>query len=89
VRPALQIESPDPWQQTLPAPLALSTNGVDLVKLAVEVTRIVPASGNLSVCRQQFSSGWGRTHPTQSAPGFRCVTRCRVLVELTGDGIAR
>ena len=38
-------------------PLALSTNGIDPVNLAVEVTRLVPASGNLAVCGQQFWLG--------------------------------
>jgi transposase InsO family protein len=37
----------------VPAPLTLSTNGIDPVNLAVEFTRVVPPSGNLTVCRQQ------------------------------------
>lgn len=41
----------------LPAPLVMSANGVDSVNLAVEVTRVVPASGNLTVCGQQFWLG--------------------------------
>jgi hypothetical protein len=50
-RPA-PIESQD--RPPLPAPLVLSTNGIDSVNLAVEVTRVVPASGNLTACGQQF-----------------------------------
>jgi len=42
---------------TLPAPLVVSANGVDPVNLAVEVTRTVPASGNLTVAGQQFWLG--------------------------------
>jgi hypothetical protein len=38
----------------LPAPLVTSANGVDPVNLAVEISRTVPASGNLTVCGQQF-----------------------------------
>jgi hypothetical protein len=40
-----------------PAPLTLSSNGVDPVDLAVEFARLVPASGNLTVCGQQFWLG--------------------------------
>jgi hypothetical protein len=40
-----------------PAPLVLSTNGIDPVNLAVEFTRVVPLSGNLTVCGQQFWFG--------------------------------
>jgi Integrase core domain len=43
----------DPAAPAMPAPLMLSANGVDPVNLAVEFTRVVPASGNLTVCRQQ------------------------------------
>jgi transposase InsO family protein len=56
-RPAPPIESQDPPRETLPAPLVLSANGVDPVNLAVEVTRVVPASGNLTLCGQQFWLG--------------------------------
>jgi hypothetical protein len=37
--------------------LVLSTNGIDPVNLAVEFTRVVPVSGNLCVCGQQFWRG--------------------------------
>jgi hypothetical protein len=56
-RPAPPIESQNPPQEALPAPLVLSANGVDPVNLAVEVTRIVPGSGNLTIHRQQFWLG--------------------------------
>ncbi len=42
------------------APLVLSANGVDPVNLAVEFTFIVPPSGNLRVCQQQFWLGTER-----------------------------
>jgi hypothetical protein len=35
-------------------PVQVSSNGGEPVGLAVEVTRVVPASGNLTVCGQQF-----------------------------------
>ncbi|MFD2768598.1 IS481 family transposase [Micromonospora eburnea] len=57
-RPAPTAESQDP--PALPAPLVLSANGVDPVNLAVEITRTVPASGNLAVCGQQFWLGPAR-----------------------------
>ncbi|GAA2387587.1 hypothetical protein GCM10010170_098590 [Dactylosporangium salmoneum] len=38
-------------------PLVMSANGVDPVNLAVQLTRVVPASGNLGVCGQQFWLG--------------------------------
>ncbi|WP_231934891.1 integrase core domain-containing protein [Micromonospora viridifaciens] len=57
-RPAPPTESQDP--PALPAPLVLSANGVDPVNLAVEITRTVPASGNLAVCGQQFWLGPAR-----------------------------
>ncbi|MEU5726362.1 IS481 family transposase [Micromonospora sp. NPDC047738] len=57
-RPAPPAESQDP--PALPAPLVLSANGVDPVNLAVEITRTVPASGNLAVCGQQFWLGPAR-----------------------------
>src|SRR6266545_1843198 len=41
----------------LPAALAVSPNGGEPVNLAVEVTRMVPASGNLGVAGQQFWLG--------------------------------
>jgi hypothetical protein len=42
----------------------VSTNGVDPVDLAVEFTRIVPLSGNLCVCGQQFWLGPDRAGAT-------------------------
>jgi hypothetical protein len=39
------------------ASLVVSANGIDPVKLAVETDRIVPDSGNLTVCGQQFWLG--------------------------------
>jgi Integrase core domain len=41
----------------LPAALVVSSNGVDPVDLAVEFTRVVPVSGNMTVCGQQFWLG--------------------------------
>jgi Integrase core domain len=38
-------------------PVVLSRNGADPVNLAVEIERMVPASGNLTVCGQQFWFG--------------------------------
>jgi hypothetical protein len=35
----------------------LSANGIDPVNLVVEFTRVIPASGNLTVCGQQFWLG--------------------------------
>lgn len=35
----------------------VSANGVDSVNLAIEIDRIVPTSGNLAVCGQQFWLG--------------------------------
>lgn len=51
---------PPPRKELDPAQaagLVLSADGIDPVNLAVEFTRIVPASGNLSVCGQQFWLG--------------------------------
>jgi hypothetical protein len=39
------------------AALVVSSNGVDPVDLAVEFTRVVPVSGNMTVCGQQFWLG--------------------------------
>lgn len=60
---------PEPEPQTEPvvmppaqaetAQLAMPADGTDVVDLAVEFTRVVPASGNLAVCGQQF---WLGTH---------------------------
>jgi hypothetical protein len=41
----------------MPAALLMSSNGVEPVNRAVEVDRMVPASGNLTVCGQQFWLG--------------------------------
>jgi hypothetical protein len=46
--------------------LVLSTNGVDPVNLAVQFTRVMPASGNLAVCGQQFWLGPDRAGATIS-----------------------
>jgi hypothetical protein len=43
--------------EALPAELVVSANGVDPVNLAVEIRRVIPASGNLGVCGQQFWLG--------------------------------
>jgi hypothetical protein len=49
-----------PARPPQPAPLMMSANGVDPVNLAVQITRTVPASGNLGMCGQHF---WlGPTH---------------------------
>jgi transposase InsO family protein len=48
---------PAPPQESLPNPVLVSANGVDPVNLAVEVDRVVPGSGNLQVCGQQFWLG--------------------------------
>jgi hypothetical protein len=45
-------------------PLVLPANGVDPVSLAVEFTRVVPPSGNLCVCQQQFWLGLDRVGAT-------------------------
>jgi hypothetical protein len=42
----------------------LSTNGVDPGDLAVELARLVPLSGNLCVCGQQFWLGPDRAGTT-------------------------
>jgi hypothetical protein len=64
---------PDPTATPAPAPtsaasvtppLLLSANGVDPVDLAVEFTRVVPLSGNLCVCGQQFWLGPDRAGAT-------------------------
>jgi transposase InsO family protein len=48
----------------MPTSRLLSTNGVDPVDLAVEFTRVVPLSGNLAVCGQQFWLGPDRAGAT-------------------------
>ncbi len=63
---------PDPPQTSVPVaagpgtptPPVLSANGADPVNLAVEFTRVVPASGNLTVCGQQFWLGPDRAGTT-------------------------
>ncbi|WP_446723588.1 integrase core domain-containing protein [Micromonospora sp. S4605] len=52
--------SHDQQPDTTAAPLVMAANGVDPVNLAVEITRTVPASGNLAVCGQQFWLGPAR-----------------------------
>jgi transposase InsO family protein len=65
-RPALPAPRPaEPATAAAPATvevappdaLVASANGVDPVNLAVEISRVVPASGNLGVCGQQFWLG--------------------------------
>lgn len=46
------------------APPMLATNEADPVDLAVEFTRVVPSSGNLAVCGQQFWLGPDRAGST-------------------------
>jgi transposase InsO family protein len=41
------------------APLVVAANGIDPVNLAVQIDRVVPASGNLGVCGHQFWLGPG------------------------------
>ena len=53
-----------PVVPVLPAPLVSSANGVDPVNLAVEFTRVVPGSGNVTVCGQQFWLGPDRAGTT-------------------------
>jgi transposase InsO family protein len=56
--------APTPATPVTPAPLVPSSNGVDPVDLAVEFTRVVPLSGNLCVCGQQFWLGPDRADAT-------------------------
>jgi hypothetical protein len=49
---------------TVPSELGVVTNGVEPVDLAVEFTRVVPLSGNLCVCGQQFWLGPDRAGAT-------------------------
>jgi transposase InsO family protein len=58
--PAVVDRAASPTPAPPRAPVAMSANGVDRVDLAVEVTRTVPASGNLTVCGQQFWLGTAR-----------------------------
>ncbi|MFG1755237.1 IS481 family transposase [Streptosporangium sandarakinum] len=62
------LPGPETEPETLAEPVALAptpvktatpADGIDPVDLAVEFTRVVPASGNLTVCGQQF---WLGTH---------------------------
>jgi hypothetical protein len=55
---------PEPPMLPLPRPpleepIVMSANGVDPVNLAVQIERVVPASGNLGVCGHQFWLGPG------------------------------
>jgi transposase InsO family protein len=60
-----QRQAPTPAAEgVVTPPLVLSANGVDPVNLAVEFTRVVPASGNLCVCQQQFWLGPDRAGTT-------------------------
>ncbi|MGI5238590.1 DDE-type integrase/transposase/recombinase [Dactylosporangium sp. CA-139066] len=51
------IEHAGAVQATVAPPVVMSANGVDPVNLAVELASVVPASGNLGVCGQQFWLG--------------------------------
>ncbi|WP_344085009.1 integrase core domain-containing protein [Luedemannella helvata] len=71
LKPAIAEPQPDPAPAPVPVttmpttpPLTLSTNGVDPVDLAVEFTRAVPLSGNVSVGGQQFWLGPDRAGTT-------------------------
>lgn len=59
--PPTALPNPPRSQSQQPAatttPLVMDANGVDPVNLAVEITRTVPACGNLAVCGQQFWLG--------------------------------
>lgn len=70
LRPAGALPGPEAEPATVPEPavasaqvettrLVMPVNGIGPIDLAVEFTRIVPASGNLTVCGQQF---WLGTH---------------------------
>jgi hypothetical protein len=56
VVPAIPVlPSPRPAPQPVTAPqLVMSANGVDPVNLAVQIDRVVPTCGNLTVCGHQF-----------------------------------
>jgi len=53
-----------PAEPVLPVSPVAPANGIDPVNLAVEFTRVVPASGNLTVCGQQFWLGPDRAGTT-------------------------
>jgi transposase InsO family protein len=59
-----QAPSPPVTRPGTPTPPVLSANGADPVNLAVEFARVVPASGNLTVCGQQFWLGPDRADTT-------------------------
>ncbi|MER7275883.1 hypothetical protein ABT369_15630 [Dactylosporangium sp. NPDC000244] len=69
--------------------LVRSANGVDPVNLAVQLTRVVPASGNLGVCGQQFWPGpahagttitlWP-TRPSCTSSRTTCAARLQQLL---------
>ncbi|WP_203924746.1 integrase core domain-containing protein, partial [Rugosimonospora africana] len=58
-----QTSAPPATEPMTPSPV-LSANGTDPVNLAVEFTRVVPASGNLTVYGQQFWLGPDRADTT-------------------------
>ncbi|NUW43308.1 IS481 family transposase [Nonomuraea rhodomycinica] len=76
--PEPAVESP---VQAEPAQLVMPADGIDPVDLAVEFTRIVPASGNLAVCGQQF---WLGTHRAGLTITLRADTG---TVELLAAGV--
>jgi hypothetical protein len=49
--------APAPLLVPSAAPVVVSANGIDPVNLAVQIERVVPASGNLGVCGHQFWLG--------------------------------
>jgi hypothetical protein len=85
--PSLTTPTPEPNQapatnQPLPAaPLVMSANGLEPVNLAVEVERVVPASGNLGVGGQQFWLGPARAGQTIT------LWADTTVVHLIADGV--
>ncbi|MBB6399014.1 transposase InsO family protein [Actinomadura coerulea] len=76
-----RVPEPEPEPAAVDtAGLVMSANGVDPVDLAVEFTRVVPASGNLAVCGQQF---WLGTHRAGVTLTLRADT---TVVELLAAG---
>src|SRR5258708_19190010 len=65
----------------LPAALVVSSNGVDPVDLAVEFTRVVPVSRNMTVCGQQF---WLSPDRAGSSIAFWADT---TVVHLLANGV--
>lgn len=81
---ALPEPEPEPEHELLPvetAGLVMPADETDLVNLAVEFTRVVPASGNLAVGGQQF---WLGTHRAGIALTLRADTS---VVELLAAGV--